>query len=102
MDLIEQYRRSVAGFTERVRQVRPEQWSAPTPCTGWDGRTLVNHAVNEERWLPPIFAGATVAEAGDRVDGDLLGDDPARHAPQAARAADAALPAPRAPDRIVH
>ncbi|OLB80997.1 MAG: TIGR03086 family protein [Actinobacteria bacterium 13_2_20CM_2_71_6] len=102
MDLIEQYRRSVAGFTERVRQVRPEQWSAPTPCTGWDVRTLVNHVVNEERWLPPIFAGATVAEVGDRFDGDLLGDDPAGNATEAAREADAAITEPGALDRIVH
>lgn len=25
--------------------IRPEQWSAPTPCSGWDVRALVAHVV---------------------------------------------------------
>jgi len=102
MELIEQYRRSVAGFTERLAQVRPEQWSAPTPCTDWDVRELVNHIVNEERWMPPLFGGATIAEVGDRFDGDLLGDDPVGNAADAAREADAAVASPGALERIVH
>jgi uncharacterized protein (TIGR03086 family) len=102
MDLIEQYRRSVAGFTERLAQIGPEQWSAPTPCTEWDVRALVNHVVNEERWMPPLFGGATIAEVGDRFDGDLLGDDPLGNAADAAREADAAVAAPGAMERTVH
>jgi len=102
VDLIELYRRSVAGFADRVRQVRPDQWSAPTPCTDWDVRTLVNHIVNEERWMPPLLAGATIADVGDRFDGDLLGDDPAGSAADAARESDAAISEPGALDRIVH
>jgi uncharacterized protein (TIGR03086 family) len=102
VDLIELYRRSVAGFAERVRQVGAGQWPAPTPCAGWDVRTLVNHIVNEERWMPPLFAGATIADVGDRFDGDLLGDDPAGSAADAARQADEAVAAPGALDRIVH
>lgn len=102
MDLIEQYRRSVAGFTERLAQIGPEQWSAPTPCTEWDVRALVNHIVNEERWMPPLFGGATIAEVGDRFNGDLLGDDPLGNAADAAREADAAVAAPGAMERTVH
>jgi len=102
VDLIEVYRRSVSGFAERVRQVGADQWSAPTPCAGWDVRTLVNHIVNEERWMPPLFAGATIEEVGDRFDGDLLGDDPVASATAAAQEADDAIAAPGALDRIVH
>jgi uncharacterized protein (TIGR03086 family) len=102
VDLIEQYRRSVAGFTERVRQVAADQWRKPTPCAGWDVRTLVNHIVNEERWIPSMLAGATVAEVGDRFDGDLLGDDPVGNAADAAQQADAAVAEPGALDRTVH
>ncbi len=40
-------------------------------------RTLLNHLVNEQLWTPALPGGATVAEVGDRFDGDLLGDDPA-------------------------
>src|SRR2546423_575514 len=91
MELIEQYRRSVAGFTERLSQVRPDQWAAPTPCTGWDVRALVNHIVYEERWMPPLCGGATIAEVGDRFEGDLLGSNPVVSAAEAAREAEAAV-----------
>ena len=47
-----------------------------TPCTEWDVRALVNHVLGEIRWAVPLFAGSTIAEVGDRFDGDLLGDDP--------------------------
>ena len=39
-------------------------------------RTLVNHLVVEDLWAPPLLDGMTIAEVGDRFDGDLLGDDP--------------------------
>jgi len=91
MELIEQYRRSVAGFTERLSQVRPDQWSAPTPCADWDVRALVNHIVYEERWMAPLFGGATIAEVGDRFEGDLLGPNPVVSAAEAAREAEAAV-----------
>lgn len=102
MELFELYRRSLAGFTNRVRLVEPGQWGAPTPCRDWDVRELVNHVVGEDRWTAPIFAGATIAEVGDRFDGDLLGDDPAGSATAAADEAEAAVAEPGALDRIVH
>jgi uncharacterized protein (TIGR03086 family) len=102
MNVVDLHRRSIAEFTDRVRQVRPEQWSASTPCTEWSVRDLVNHVVGEERWAVPLFAGATIAEVGDRFDGDLLGDDPVAAALQAAAEADAAASEPGAADRTVH
>jgi uncharacterized protein (TIGR03086 family) len=102
MDLLDAYRRSLTEFTERVQQVRPDQWQQPTPCSDWDVRTLVNHIVNEDRWTVPIMAGATIAEVGDRFDGDLLGDDPLGNTADAASEADAAVGEPGALDRTVH
>jgi uncharacterized protein (TIGR03086 family) len=102
MDLLDAYRRSLAEFTERVRQVRPDQWRGPTPCLDWDVRTLVNHIVGEDRWTVPIMAGATIAEVGDRFDGDLLGDDPAGNTADAAGGAEAAVGEPGTLDRVVH
>jgi uncharacterized protein (TIGR03086 family) len=102
MELEELYRRSVDGFAERVRLVPEDRWSAPTPCTDWDVRALVNHVVGEQRWSVPLFAGATIEEVGDRFNGDLLGTDPVGSAWEAAAAAKDAMSAPGALDRTVH
>ncbi|MDQ1618232.1 MAG: hypothetical protein QOE19_801 [Actinomycetota bacterium] len=75
--LLEQYDHAVAEVDARVRKVRDDQWSDPTPCTDWDVRALVGHVVDEQRWVPYLLAGGAVADAGDRFAGDPLGDDPA-------------------------
>ncbi|MFC7484541.1 maleylpyruvate isomerase N-terminal domain-containing protein [Luedemannella flava] len=77
MDVEELHRRSVEAFVALVGQVPADRWGDPTPCTDWTVRELVNHLVYEQLWTPPMFAGATIAEVGDRFEGDLLGDDPA-------------------------
>ena len=102
MDLVDLYRRSLATFATRAGQVHPEQWSAPTPCAEWDVRTLVNHVVGEQLWSVPLFDGATVAEVGDRFDGDLLGGDPAGAARAAATEAAQAVDVPGVLERTVH
>jgi uncharacterized protein (TIGR03086 family) len=76
MDVSGQYRQASNRFGTLVRTVSAGQWHDPTPCAGWDVRTLVNHVVGENRWAVPLFAGQTVADVGDRLDGDLLGEDP--------------------------
>jgi uncharacterized protein (TIGR03086 family) len=76
MDLVTLHERTVATFLDRVAAVPPSAWRDPTPCTEWDVRALVNHVVGEDRWTAPLLEGATIAEVGDRFDGDLLGDDP--------------------------
>jgi uncharacterized protein (TIGR03086 family) len=81
------YTRTVAWWLSRVDAVADDQWSDPTPCTEWTVRDLVNHVVGEDRWMVPLFSGATIAELGDRLDGDLLGDDPKAAAHSAAIAA---------------
>jgi uncharacterized protein (TIGR03086 family) len=63
---------------------------------------LVHHVVEEQRWAPPLFAGATIAEVGDRFAGDLLGADPVATLDEASRAALAAAQAPGALERVVH
>ncbi|WP_214364711.1 TIGR03086 family metal-binding protein [Pseudonocardia sp. H11422] len=101
MNITELYRRSSAAFGERVHAV-DGRWDAATPCPGWNARDLVNHLVNEERWTPPLFGGATIEEVGDRFDSDLLGADPVGTWEEAAAAALAAMEADGAMDRTVH
>ncbi len=102
MALVDLYRRSVENFADRVKQIRPDQWAAPTPCADWDVRALVNHVVSEQLWSVPLFAGATIAEVGDRFDGDLLGDDPVANSTEAAEDARAVVSETGAMDRTVH
>ncbi|MDX3000678.1 TIGR03086 family metal-binding protein [Kribbella solani] len=87
MDVVELHNRTVANFAELVSAVDSDQWSAPTPCSDWDVRALVNHVVGEERWVVPLMEGKTIAAVGDALSGDLLGDDPAGAASAAAREA---------------
>jgi uncharacterized protein (TIGR03086 family) len=102
MSLVDLYRQSVESFVDRVGQIRPDQWDARTPCTDWDVRTLVNHVVYEQVWSVPLFAGATIAEVGDRFEGDLLGHDPLTVATEAGEDTRAAVSEPGAMDRTVH
>jgi uncharacterized protein (TIGR03086 family) len=59
-----------------VGAVPADRWHAPTPCAGWDVRALVNHVVAGNWWAAELAAGRTIPEVGDRLDGDVLGDDP--------------------------
>jgi uncharacterized protein (TIGR03086 family) len=74
--IVELHRRAVGEFDRRVRSIAAEQWGNATPCTEWDVRALVNHLVYENRWTSHLLAGETLAQVGDRYQGDLLGDDP--------------------------
>ena len=102
MDVVELHGRCVAEFLRRVREVAADQWAGPTPCPGWTVRDLVNHVVYEERWTPPMMAGATIGSVGGRFDGDLLGDDPVVAVEDAGPAAQAAIAEPVRTGRIVH
>ncbi len=77
-------------------------WIAGTPCADWDVRALVNHVLGELLWIPPLLDGRTIAEVGDRFDGDMLGDDPLGAWTSAATEALAAASQPGAQDRTLH
>jgi len=74
-DLVEVHGRCGQRFAELVDGVRTEQWHHDTPCSDWDVRTLAHHLLYEQRWVPPLCAGQTVAEVGTQFEGDLLGED---------------------------
>ncbi|MBB5157906.1 TIGR03086 family metal-binding protein [Saccharopolyspora phatthalungensis] len=90
MQLLDAHRRAMSEFDDRVGRIGTEQWDAPTPCTDWSVRDLLNHLVFEQLWAPWLLDGATLDEVGDRFDGDVLGADPVgawREAAAAARRA---------------
>jgi uncharacterized protein (TIGR03086 family) len=94
--------RSVAEFGARVRQIGDEQWGGETPNAGWSVRDLVSHVVSEDLWAPPLLAGSTIEEVGDRFEGDVLGADPKETWRAASSQAVIAAGAPGAMERTVH
>jgi uncharacterized protein (TIGR03086 family) len=101
VELLDAYRRSLTEFTERVARVAAGQWDDPTPCAEWDVRALVNHVVYEDRWTAPLVRGASLAEVGDRFEGDLLATDPIGAAREAAAEAERAVGEEGALERTV-
>ncbi|MBT2481083.1 TIGR03086 family metal-binding protein [Streptomyces sp. ISL-94] len=100
--LLEQHAAALRLFGERLRAVAADQWDAPTPCSEWTVRDLVNHVTGEQLWIPPLVAdGRTVEEMGDAFSGDVLGEDPIGAWDKASAAAHAAFAAPGALERTV-
>ena len=95
-------RRSVEEFGGRVNQIHDDQWEGDTPDTEWNVRDLVSHVLSENLWAPPLFAGSTISEVGDRFDGDVLGTDPHGSWRAASVQALEAADEPGAMDRTVH
>jgi uncharacterized protein (TIGR03086 family) len=89
-------------FAVHVSAVAPDQWGNPTPCTEWSVRDLVNHVTVELLWAAPLLAGQTIADVGDRFDGDQLGDHPVDAFTRAKDSAVAAFVAPDVLAGVVH
>lgn len=58
-----------------VAGVGDGQWGAPTPCTGWTVRDLVNHLVVGHRAFAMLLRGEPLAEVRKLSGGDQLGAD---------------------------
>ena len=84
--------RSVVAGTERG------QWADTTPCDGWDVQALLSHLVSGNLWAAELGSGRTIEEVGDRLDGDVLGNDALAAYDASAKAAAAAFEAPGALD----
>ncbi|WP_051969798.1 TIGR03086 family metal-binding protein [Kitasatospora azatica] len=101
-EVVRLYAEATASFGRRVHQVARNQWHSPTPCADWSVHDLVNHLTAGQLWVPELLMGATIAEVGDRFDGDMLGADPVAAWTSAATAARAAFTVPGAMDLTVH
>ncbi len=90
--------RALAAVQHLVDNVRPDQWAAPTPCTEWNVRELVQHMAGGNA----IFATVVTRErpsgpvTPEERAGDRLGDNPSEGFRAAGRKLHDALSAPGA------
>src|SRR5438132_14171691 len=101
MRLPELHERALASTRAYLAGVKPGQWHDPTPCAEYDVRTLVNHVVSGNFWVAPLVGGSSIADVGDKYDGDVLGDDPLDTYGESAAEAAAAFKAPGAMEASV-
>src|SRR5579864_8860456 len=94
-DLLDYHRRACTATRSILVGIRPDQWSLPTKCD-MDVRALVNHLVSGHYWAAALTEGQTIAQVGDRFDGDLLGSDPVAAYDASLAVAQAAFEAPGA------
>jgi len=81
-EIADRYRRLAAGFTERVKAVPADRWSAVTPCKEWTATDLVAHVAQAAE----LFLALVDREAppGPSAAEDPLGAwEASRHAIQA-------------------
>src|SRR5215470_11357200 len=97
-DIAELHAQALNQTGRVVAAIKPGQLRADTPCDGWDVHALLNHLVAGNLWAAELAAGGTIAGVGDRLDGDLLGTDPAGAYTASADAAAAVFRRPGAMD----
>jgi uncharacterized protein (TIGR03086 family) len=95
------HRRAAQEFDRYAQSIREADWHRPTPCDAWDVRDLLNHMVAENLWVPELLAGQTIADVGDRFEGDMLGAEPRAAWDESIEAALAAFEEDGALDRTV-
>jgi uncharacterized protein (TIGR03086 family) len=70
--LLDRLARSFAAVGELVDAIRPDQWSAPTPCLGWTVHRLVEHLVGKNLVFTAVLAGQPVPQRGEGLPSDQL------------------------------
>ncbi|MGM7667436.1 TIGR03086 family metal-binding protein [Microbacterium sp. A93] len=73
--LISDLARSFDAVGVLIAHVRPDQWSASTPCTNWTVRALVDHMIGMNRVFIALLVGQALPQrpAADHVEHDPVG-----------------------------
>lgn len=101
MKQIHDYIAAAKVFDEHVKQIKDDQWGLPTPDEGWTVRDLVNHVAAEDLWVKEMMDGKTVADVGDKLNGDILGENPKSAQAKASMVAAEAFSAPGGDEKTV-
>jgi uncharacterized protein (TIGR03086 family) len=90
MDLFPAFERAVSSTADIVKATPADLMGAPTPCTDWDVRALLNHVIGT-LWLAEGLLGDQAPRypmaPGGLPAADLAGDDPAAAYAEASGAA---------------
>jgi uncharacterized protein (TIGR03086 family) len=98
VDLPDVHARALDATRHLVAGVQDDQWPTVSVDDDWTVRELVNHIVTGNYWAEELASGKTIDEVGDRLDGDVLGDDPLSVYDDSAARAAAVFRAPGAMD----
>ena len=73
--LVEQLGRASGAVASLISNIRADQWSAPTPCTDWTVRRIVNHLIGMNRVFAALLDGQPPPPrpSADHVEGDPAG-----------------------------
>lgn len=74
MDIVSSLERTAALTGEVLANVKPDQLDAPTPCTDWDVRALLNHLIGGAYMVADL--GRDGAVDMSKMAADFVGDDP--------------------------
>jgi uncharacterized protein (TIGR03086 family) len=85
MDALTAYEQTLVWTGQRIAGVRSEDLALATPCTEWNVRALVAHAVAGIWYFQALATGEPVEELMRGLT-DLVGDDPFASYDRAARA----------------
>ena len=103
MELLTAFEGAVASTAEIVKSTPAGEMGAPTPCTEWDVRALLNHVIGTLWLAEGLFSDQApkypIAPGGLPAT-DLAGDDPAAAYAEASTAALAAAAAGDALTRV--
>jgi uncharacterized protein (TIGR03086 family) len=73
--LVEQLGRAFDAVARLISNIRADQWSAPTPCTDWTVRQVVNHLTGMNRVFAALLAGQPPPPrpSADQIEADPAG-----------------------------
>jgi uncharacterized protein (TIGR03086 family) len=77
LDPLTRFDRATAATRAVIAAVRPDQLNAPSPCTQWTVREVINHLVSGQEFFAHSIDTGTFDRDLFNRDRDFLGPDPA-------------------------
>src|SRR5260221_14575703 len=102
MDNLELFKKAGENTTKFIEGVKDDQWNKLSNDAPWTVRDLVNHITSGNLWVKSLIEGKTIAEVGDKFDGDVLEDNPVQAWKDSLEDATQAFSAEGAMEKIVH